>query len=286
MWGVQMRVINRQEYYSQAYVLHNLLDQLKYKYLSGIKKNEEGKNILSRYYLGYNLELIEDSLRRLSALKDTSVKLYFDLTGFKNKEGNLPLFNYNKEIREEDKDNFNKNYQKYMFSYDFAIDIDAKDVRIAYRDTKKIKKLFDNYKLPYSLKFSGEKGFHILILDKYFDGRIKAKNKVLLCQKLSKIIMNVCGLKSVLRGGTFDDSIYDDRRIFKLAYSLQNKDGVEFVCLPLSDEQFNNWELEDMKLKNVMKKVKLFKRGLLTRTYESTPRQLRNNLRKFIKECK
>ncbi len=280
-----MIITNREEYYSQAYVQFELIRQLKYKYLSAIKK-VNGKNVLTRYSLGYNLDLLIDSLRRLGALTDTSVKLYFDLTGFKNKEGNLPLFNYDREIRKEDRDNFNKNYQDYMFSYDFAIDIDAESPSVAHRDTQKIKNLFDRYKLPISLKFSGGRGFHFLIEDKWFDGRIKAKNKVLLCQKLSKVIMNVCGLKSITEGGTFDDTIYDDRRIFKLNYSLQNKNGTEYVCLPLDDYQFENWKLEDMELENVMRKVKLFKRGLLTRTYGLTDRQLRNNLRKFIKECK
>ena len=280
-----MRITNREEYYSQKYVLFNLIEQLRYTYLSGIKKNEKGKNILSRYYLGYNLDLLEDSLRRLGAYKDTTVKLYFDLAKWE-KDGNMPMFSYNRETRKEDKDKFNKEYEQYFADYSFAIDIDAKDLSVAHRDTMKVKELFDKYKLPYSLKFSGGKGFHFLIHYKCFNSRIKAKNKVLLCQKLSKVIMNVCGLKSINEGGTFDDSIYDSRRIFKLAYSLQNKDGKEYCVLPLDDYQFESWRLEDMELENVMRKVKLFKRGLLTRTYGLTPRQLRNNLRKFIKECK
>ena len=280
-----MIIKNREEYYSQKYVLFNLIEQLRYTYLSGVKKNEKGKNILSRYYLGYNLELLQDSLRRLGAYDDTTVKLYFDLAKWE-KDGNMPMFSYNQEVRKEDKDRFNKEYEQYFSNYSFAIDIDAKDINKAYKDTKKIKELFDKYRLPYSLKFSGQKGFHFLLHYKYFDGRIKAKNKVLLCQKLSKVIMNVCGLKSINEGGTFDDSIYDDRRIFKLAYSLQNKDGKEYCVLPLDDYQFESWRLEDMELENVMRKVKLFKRGLLTRTYGLTDRQLRNNLRKFIKECK
>lgn len=280
-----MLVKNREDYYSQAYVQFEIIRQLKYKYLSAIKK-VNGKNVLTRYYLGYSKELLFDSLKRMGVLKDTSVKLYFDLTGFKNKDGNLPLFNYDREIRKEDRDNFNKNYQEYMFSYDFGIDIDSNSLSVAHRDSMKIKKLFDRYQLPWSLKFSGGRGFHFLIENKWFDGRIKAKNKVLLCQKLSKVIMNVCGLKSITEGGTFDDTIYDDRRIFKISYSLQNKNGKEYCCLPLDDSQFENWKLEDMELSNVMRKIRLFKRGLLTRTYGLTQRQLRSNLRKFIKECK
>ena len=279
-------ITNREEYYSQPMVLYNLISQLRYKYLSAIKKVNE-KNVLTRYSMGYSLELLQDSLRRLDAFKDTTVKLYFDLTRWE-KDGNMPMFSYNKEVRKEDKDRFNEEYKQYMADYSFGIDIDAKDLKKAYTDTKAIKKLFDEYRLPYSLKFSGQKGFHFLIHYRWFNKRMKAENKVLLFQKLSKVIIGVCGLKSITNGGTFDDTIYDDRRIFKLAYSLQNKDGVEYVCLPLSDFQFDNWKLEYMELENVMRPsyCKLFKRGLLERDFGLTEKQLKSNVLKFIKECK
>ena len=280
-----MLVKNREDYYSQPYVLYNLVEQLKYRYLSSIKK-KNGKNVLSRYYLGYSIDLLKQSLEKLGVLKDITTKLYFDLSIWKNDDGNTPMITFDTKERKKDKDWFNKEYLKYFKGYDFGIDVDAKDINKAYKDTKEIKVLFDKYKLPYSIKMSGSKGFHLLIENKWFDGRIKAKNKVLLCKKLSKVIMNVCRLKSITEGGTFDDTIYDDRRIFKLAYSLQNKNGKEYCCLPLDDYQFENWKLEEMELENVMKKVKLFKRGLLTRTYGLSDKQLRNNLRKFIKECK
>jgi len=175
-----------------------------------------------------------------------------------------------------------------MADYSFGVDIDAKNINKAWRDTQKIKKLFDKHKLPYSLKFSGGKGFHFLIHYRWFNKRMKAKNKVLLFQRLSKVIIGVCDLKSVNEGGTFDDTIYDDRRIFKLAYSLQNKDGIEYVCLPLSDFQFDTWTLEKMRLENVMKPsyCKFFKRGLLERDFGLTEKQLKSNLLKFLKECK
>lgn len=236
--------------------------------------------------MGYSLPLLKQSLEKLNVLNDTSAKLYFDLSYWKNEEGKTPLFNFNNAKRKEDKDKFNKEFKKYFVGYDFCIDIDAKDLKVAYRDTQAIKNLFDKYKLPYSLKFSGSKGFHFLIEDKWFNQRMKAKNKVLLFQRLSKIIIGVCKLKSVNDGGTFDDTIYDDRRIFKLAYSLQNKDGKEYICLPLDDFQFDNWKLEDMELLNFMRSgVRLFQRGLETRDFKLTEKQLKSNVSKFIKEC-
>ena len=190
----------------------------------------------------------------------------------------------------------NKNSKEIIKKYEKLINSEIGIVKVKKIQENKCKKVYDvsventeNFfggEYPILLHNSGQKGFHFIIHYRYFDGRIKAKNKVLLCQKLSKVIMNVCKLKSITEGGTFDDTIYDDRRIFKLAYSLQNKDGQEYCVLPLDDYQFENWKLEDMELSNVMKKVKLFKRGLLTRTYGLTEKKLRSNLRKFIKECK
>jgi len=277
----------RQEYYQQPYVLYNLVNQLKFRYLSARRINKEGKPILTRYYLGYSIPLLQQSLTKLNALNDQSIKLYFDLATWKDEKGNTPMFNFDSKKRKEDKEKFNDEFNKYMIDFDFAIDLDSdKDIMISWKDAKKIKKLFDEYKLPYSLKFSGGRGFHFLIEGKWFNPKMKAKNKVLLYGKLAKIIMIMCKIKEHDKGGTFDDSIYDDRRIFKIAYSLQNKDGKEYVCLPLSDEQFNNFRLEDMELMNVMKKNRLFKRGLLTRDYGLSEKELKKNVIKFIKEMK
>ena len=52
-----MIVRNREDYYSQAYVQFEIIRQLKYKYLSATKK-VNGKNVLTRYYLGYSKELL------------------------------------------------------------------------------------------------------------------------------------------------------------------------------------------------------------------------------------
>jgi hypothetical protein len=155
---------------------------------------------------------------------------------------------------------------------------------ISWKDAKKIKRLFDKYKLPYSIKMSGSRGFHFLIEDKYFNSKLKPKNKVTLYLKIAKVIMALCKIKSHEKGGTFDDSIYDSRRIFKIAYSLQNINGKEYVALPLDDNQFNNFKMSDMELMNVMKNVKLFKRGMLTRLHGLEEKQLKMNVASFIKE--
>lgn len=278
-----MLVTNRQEYYSQPYVLFNMLPRLKFRYLSAIKKDK--KPVITRYYLGYNLDLLKQSLEKLNVLNHNT-NLYFDLSSWE-KDGKMPLFNFDNEKREKDKDNFNAQFVDYLKNYHFAIDLDAdKDIMVAWKDAKKIKKKFEEYKLPYSLKFSGSRGFHFLIEDKWFNPKMKAQNKVLLFGRVANVIMGICKIKSHNLGGTFDDSIYDDRRIFKLDYSLVFKEGKEYVCLPLDDNQFENFKLSDMELTNVMKKVKFIHRGFLERTYGLSEKQLKSNVALFIKEMR
>ena len=275
-------ITNREEYYSTNYILLELTKYLRHTYLSVRKLKPDGKFSLSRYYLGYSLSLLKQSLERNGVMKNNSAKLYFDLAQWK-KNGITPLFSFNPSERKKQKEDFNKNYLKYMKAYSFAIDIDAEDLKKAHKDAKKIKKLLEEYKLPFSVKFSGGRGFHFFIDDKWFS-KIKPLKKVILFGRIAKIIMNVCGLKSHADGGTFDDSIYDDRRIFKLPYSLNYKDGKEYVCLPLDDEQFKKFKVENMELLKVMQDIKIYNRGLLERNYGLSEKELKQNVNKFLKE--
>lgn len=281
-----MIVTTRQEYYQQPYVLFNMIPRLKYRYLSARKLDKNGKGIMVRYYLGYNIDLLKQSLQKLGVLNDSSIKLYFDISKWE-KDGNMPMFSFNKEKREDDKERFNNIFEEYFKDYHFAIDLDSDDdIMNSWRDAKKIKNEFDKYKLPYQLKFSGGRGFHFLIEDKWFSTKMKAKNKVRLFGRIATVIMDICKLKSHNDGGTFDDSIYDDRRIFKLDYSLNYKDGKEYVCLPLSNKQFENFKLSGMELMNVMKNVKFIHRGFLERDHGLTEKELKNNVNNFLKEMK
>jgi len=272
--------MNRQWYYSQKYVLFEICKQLKHRYLSVRKKKKDGKWELARYYQGYSVELLKESLERNDVLNNVSAKIYFDLATWKDDNGITPIFSYDVEKRKEQKEEFSKNggYIKLIRSYDFAIDIDNKNIKKAWKEAKVIKEIFDSYKLPYSVKFSGSKGFHFLIDSKWIKTRHKPINLPGFFGKIVNNLVDDERLKSV------DLSIYDARRIFKLAYSLCNNNGKEYVCLPLDDEQFENFKIEDMKLDNVIKKVKIFKRGLLERNHGLSEKQLKLNTLKFLKD--
>ena len=281
----------RSDWYSNNFVLYNIINQLKHRYLSVGKKNKKDpkKRMLTRYYMGYSLDLLKDSLERNGVLHDPSAKIYYDLATWKNSENITPIFSFNNDKRTEQKKKFtgtpgknNGEYITLMKSYDFCIDIDSKDLMKAHKEAKIIKGIFDKYKICYQLRFSGSHGFHFCIDAKYITTRIKPINRPAL---FGKIVEN---LSRDERLSTPDMSIYDARRVLKLAYSLCNNDGTEYVALPLDNRQFEFWKYEDMRMSEVAKpyKVKLFKRGLLERDHGLSEQQLKRNVSKFIKEYK
>ena len=68
-------------------------------------------------------------------------------------------------------------------------------------------------------------------------------------------------------------------RLCKIPYSLVG----ENVALPLSDEQFEHFNIEDMKLENIMKDIRIIRRGNLERFSWLMVKLKRRNVETFIK---
>lgn len=276
-------ITNRREWYSTEYILHQIRPQLVNRYLSVRKFNTKTKKIiLSRYYMGYNLELLKKSLDRNNVLNDTSAKIYYDLSVWKNKEGITPIFSYEKNERKKQKEEFSKNdvWKKYIVDYDFAIDFDDKNINNAWKECGKVKEIFDNYKTPYYCQFSGTKGFHLIINSKWIKTRIKPIKRA---ELFGKIVDNI---RKDERLKTIDMTIYDPRRILKISYSLCNNDGEEYVVLPLNDSQFDLFNIENMRMENVLRNIRIFQRGLLERNHGLSEKSLILNTSKLLKDYK
>lgn len=273
-------ITNRKNWYETDYILHQIRPQLVNKYLSVRKKGKGKKFILSRYYMGYSIDLLKKSLERNNVLNDDSAKIYFDLATWQKDDGTTPIFSYDKSQRKKQKEDFSDKgeWKNCIQSYDFAIDFDSKKIMVAWKECKKVKEVFDEYKLPYTLRFSGTKGFHLVIDSKWIKTRFKPIKRAELFGKVVNNIMNDLRLK------TIDMSIYDPRRILKLAYSLCNNDGEEYVCLPLNDSQFDLFKIENMRMDNVLRNIRLFNRGLLERNHNLSEKELILNTSRFIKE--
>ena len=127
--------------------------------------------------------------------------------------------------------------------------------KIAYNEAKEFKKeILDYYKVPYSLKISGS-GIHFEIEGKYANS---VEDNPL--QKVKVFGMFANDIKTIFSFYSLDLSIYDLRRIWKVAYSYDIKTGN--IALPLTDEQFNHFSFDMVKPDNI---GDVRNRGLLVR---------------------
>jgi hypothetical protein len=155
----------------------------------------------------------------------------------------------NQDFRQGKRDNtvWNKSCYQEMESYDFFLDVDAHNCPLgfAYDSAKELKEFFDDYNVPYELRFSGN-GFHFIIPYKYFleqfnesDIFLNPKESPNIYQTYTKIAKYFNGTISSL----IDWKIYDSRRICKIPYSLacyiSKEETRILMCFPFSsDEQF------------------------------------------------
>jgi len=196
--------------------------------------------------------------------------IYFSLSKFPN----IPMFSFNQQERREQQDEFNTNYLKFITGYDFLFDFDNPNLMLSYSTTYKVKKIFDERKIPYSLIFSGSKGFHIRVHYEDMCDELKSMSFPDLCL-LFKTFAENFKLKEKLFD--IDLGIFDLRRIAKVPYSIAYP--FYFVALPLTDEQFENFSLKQVSLPYLLERTdKLYKRGILKRD------GVKGNFKKLIDE--
>lgn len=174
----------------------------------------------------------------------------------------------------------NPAYKQHFAGYDFFIDFDSpdpSDLKIGYDDCAKLKAVLDHYQVKHYIAFSGSKGFHLKIPFEVLPQNLGLEI-VTFCKILGEHIHEKLDLKSM------DIGIFDDRRICKIPYSYDS--GSNNICLPLDDNQFENFCFNDMSVKNVLSKIKLFDRGLLWRHDKLPIDKKRDNFRQFWKEFK
>jgi hypothetical protein len=176
---------------------------------------------------------------------------------------NMPMLSFNREKRREEQDQFNAEYLKYMTEYDFLMDIDNTDLRIAYATAYKAKEVFASANIPYTLTFSGNKGFHIRVAYNDFGAELKNLPFTDLITVLKEFAENFRTVNALY---SIDTTIFDLRRIAKIPYSIVYPNY--FVALPLSDEDMDNFSLPNCSMVYWMKPEnmkRLYKRGTLRR---------------------
>lgn len=255
----------REIWYSHDMVLFEIVKCLNNKelcLLSDKSCREEKKRV--RYYKANNKEYLLKAFKYFRFL-EFRMNIYHSVSYFSD----IPMFTLNLRERSKQTQEW-KDKHDYINGYDFFIDIDGKNEDF-YKDAEKLKRLFDTYKLPYYLLNSSSKGFHFIIEHKY----LPDKKPEELVKDIKKITDNI---KAVLKLNCLDNSIYDIDRVKKCPYSYVC-DGT--IALPLSDSQFKMFNNDMVLMKNVLKDVKLFKRGLLTRSFNLSEEQLKKRVLLF-----
>lgn len=124
-------------------------------------------------------------------------------------------------------------FSKSINGYDFALDIDGKDLWDSYADAMKVFVLFKQYGIKFSVQCSGRKGFHFRVPYEEFSdliGEFDIDKAVLASKGLMLDLVEKLKLKKV------DTLIYSSTRYIKCPFSLDARNNR--VILPLSDQEF------------------------------------------------
>lgn len=239
-------------WYEKTFIKFELIKNLQHKYLSYMFI-ENNKSILRRYFFGYNLIMFDEAIKKIG--NPITKRFYSDLATWNN----MMPFSWDVQKRKEQKDVWESKKEIEIIGFDFAMDFDANNKaqwKDAYKDAKKIYNLFSKNKIPFSITWSGQRGFHIKIENKYMPSG-KAILKPTKYKKFASILKAKHNLK------TLDEGIYHIDRILKLPYSIDSKTNL--VVLPLDDNQFTNFQPEICEPNNVLQKIVIKNRGMQER---------------------
>jgi len=257
-----MTDISRQEYYKNIDLRFEIIHQLKHRETMFIPfdSNNNAKPPI-RWLNASCLKFLDKHFERYGFL-DEKMNIYNSLATYKD----FPMFSYNWRIKSQEQEIWLKEFIHHIEKYDCFIETDCKKIDIAKSDILKVKKFLDEHKVRYSIKFSGSKGFHIIIeyddfsfipLPIFVDDESKPDYV-----KLFKLIN--LRLKTMLGADTIDTSISDIKRVCKTAYTWDVKSGL--IAYPLTDAQLDNFSTVMVMPRNVIR-YNNHKRGLLWRNH-------------------
>jgi intein/homing endonuclease len=128
---------------------------------------------------------------------------------------------------------------------------------------------------PVLLHNSGSKGFHIRLPFKVLPQTL-GWDIVEFCKRVGEMCYERMKLN------TLDLGVFDDRRVYKAPYSFDRGN----ICLPLDDEQVENFQITKMKAVYVLNHIKIYNRGDLMRHNGLGTETERNHFLEWFKELK
>ena len=231
-----MNQISRDQWYRNPEVMYNIITVSKNRetaFLSKIEKAMPVRNVMANY-----MDLLRKNFEAFSFYTRT-YNLYYSLATYER----IQLFSFNIRTRKEQRLAWNQSAISNTASFDFGIDFDddEKNVRKAWEDAKKVKDFFDSYSVPYTIKFSGSKGFHITVPSHVLP-KLRITDDVDDEMSLFNYLKDLATMLMLkFEAETIDLGIFDPRRIWKTDYSWVCESGL--ISLPLSDEQFDKFTL-------------------------------------------
>lgn len=242
---------------------------------------------------------LEKHFKRYDFLQ-THMNMYFSLATYKD----FPTFSYSRVQKKKEQEVWAEHFHRRIIRYDLFVETDSdEDVMVAHEDTIYLKQNYDRYRLVYSVKASGSKGFHLLTpyeefeylgLDIYNEAFHKEDFEKLLhrlpmgLEEMKKNLDIVILFKAIAvrmntiwACDTVDTTVQDVKRVCKSAYSFDVKSGL--VSYPLDDEQFKNFSVDMIRPINVIRNNN-FKRGMLWRNLDIPKRERMQSIRKLLQD--
>lgn len=266
----------RDYWYRQKFVIYEIAKLAQYREMVFIDKNRERMPV--RCMFPYKVDAIVEYIENYRFINTFGYNIYLSVAQFQNP----PLFSYKAEERRDQMDKWSfgepPEYRNHFKGYDLFFDFDSPipdDLEAAYKDMLKMKASLDKFQVPAIFSFSGTKGFHVRMPFKILPQTL-GWDLVTFC----KLIGEMCSKKMELK--TLDIGVFDDRRVFKAPYSYDRGN----ICLPLDDDQIENFDIKQMGVVNVLNKLKIFNRGDLMRHTNFSIEQQREHFREWFKELR
>lgn len=263
--------ITRQYWYEQIFILLEIVKQLGNKEGVFIEKQDgtivDRKPKVIRCINAGTIDYLKKNFEAFRFLKFPNFNIYFSLANYDR----MPQFSFSPVERAKQYVEWsNGQYLEKAVGYDWAIDIDSETWQEGLKDILKIKVLFDRYNLPASYKWSGQKGFHILIEYRWLP-QLPFQRLVVMLSELTTMIKEIDGITNI------DDSIIDERRVIKAGYTWDRGK----ITLPLDDYQLANFDPIMVQPEWVLKNIQIKGRGMLTRHTDQPEPQARASFLKM-----
>jgi len=135
---------------------------------------------------------------------------------------------------------FKKKYEDSVYGMDYVVDVDAEgDLDLAKSVAGEVVDLFNRYKMPYEIKFSGSKGFHLVVYWKFLNKYIHLPIRHLWIDSMNTVLLDNINRKY---HKYVDLATNRTHGLFRVKYSMHPK--TRLVSVPLTLKEFESFSTE------------------------------------------